>query len=61
MFAPVAHEVVELDGGFFGQAGDGPDLPVRVRVRAAHGCSLVFEDLHVAVLNLWGGTLSVWA
>ena len=55
--AVVFAEVGELEGGFFGQACCGPDLPVRVWVGAAHGRAFVFEDLHVLVLGVWGGEI----
>lgn len=47
-------QLLQFDGGFVRQASCSPDLTVRVRVRAAHGCAFVLEDLHVPVLGVWG-------
>ena len=54
LLAAVFPHVVEFEAGFFGEGGGGPDLAVGVRVGAAHCLAFVFEDLHVAVLLLWG-------
>ena len=47
----VLRHLPQLRRGLLGQRGHGPDLAVRVRVRAAHGGALVLEDLHVAQLR----------
>lgn len=48
--SPVLLHALEFDAGFFRQAGGCPNLAVRMRVGAAHGGTLVLENLHVAVL-----------
>jgi len=43
---------LQFNAGLLWQASGRPDLAVWMRVRATHGCALVLEDLHVAVLVL---------
>lgn len=57
LFAPVGFQILKLGCGLFGERGRGPDLAVRVRVRAAHGAAFVLEDLHVAVLTAFGSVV----
>ena len=45
-------QLLQLARRLFRQRGSGPDLPVRVWIRATHGCTLVFENLHPSVLVL---------
>ena len=48
MFKPVALLLLLLAGLVWQKAG-GPDLTVRMRVGAAHGCALVLKDLYPGV------------
>lgn len=52
MFTIVAFQLFDFHCRFFREARGGPDLAVGMWVRAAHGGTFVFEDLHVAVLDL---------
>jgi hypothetical protein len=51
MLMPVFPQLFEFKGGLFWKAARRPDLTVGMRVRAAHGGTFVFEDLHVTVLR----------
>lgn len=52
MLPSVFLQLLQLLRWLVRQPRRGPDLPVRVRVRAAHGCALVLEDLHPAILRV---------
>lgn len=50
VLAAVLGHLDKLSTGLLRHGGGGPDLAVRVRVRASHGRALVLKDLHKAQL-----------
>lgn len=59
MLLAVPEELLQLCCGLLRQGAGGPDLAVRMGVGAAHGSTLVLEDLHVPVLLLGLGETGV--
>lgn len=59
LFTMVFNQLLEFRGRLFGHTRCDPDLPVWMRIRAAHCLTFILEDLHEAILGVWAGEMLV--